>query len=314
MLDVKRLRILKAVAEEGSFSAAAEALSYTQSAISQQIAALEREAGTTLVDRSARGIRLTDAGRALVVHSDAILARLSAAEAELEAIAGLRGGRLRLAAFQTAGATLVPLAVARFSKQHPGVELSFTEFEPEDAFPRLKAGEIDIALTFDYSTLPSGFERNGHAGELERIHLLDDPMYVVLAEDHPLAGKKSLKLQDFAGEAWVQGCPATSCGVMHLRACQAAGFDPRVAFESDDYNIVQGLVAAGVAVSLLPDLALTNLRNDVVIRDLGRQAPVRQVYAATLAGGFRSPAVDAMLGILTDAAEDYVSSRRAIAA
>jgi DNA-binding transcriptional LysR family regulator len=101
---------------------------------------------------------------------------------------------------------------------------------------------------------------------------------------------------------------------MHLRACQAAGFDPRVAFESDDYNIVQGLVAAGVAVSLLPDLALSNLRTDVVVRALGRQAPVRQVYAATLAGGFRSQAVDAMLEILTDSAAEYSASRRAVAA
>jgi DNA-binding transcriptional LysR family regulator len=311
MLDVKRLRILKAVAEEGSFSAAADALSYTQSAVSQQIAALEREAATTLVDRSARGIRLTDAGRALVEHSDAILARLSAAEAELEAIAGLRGGRLRLSAFPTAGATLVPLAVARFSQLHPSVELSFTEFEPEDALARLKAGDVDIALTFEYSSLPSSLAGRD---EMELLPLLDDRMYVALAEDHPLARKKNLRLQDLAGDAWVQGCPNSSCGLMHMRACQAAGFEPRVTFESEDYNIVQGLVAAGVAVSLLPDLALSNLRTDVVIRDLGRQTPIRQVCAATLAGGFRSPAVDAMLGILKDAAEEYTSSRRAIAA
>ena len=264
------------------------------------------------MDRSARGVRLTDAGRALVEHSGAILSRLAAAEAELEAIAGLRGGRLRLAAFPTAGATLVPLAVARFNRMHPAVELSFTEFEPEEALPRLKSGEIDIALTFDYSTLPTPLPSD--QDELTTVHLLDDPMYVALAQDHPLAAKKTLRLQDLATEAWVQGCPATSCGLMHLRACQNAGFEPNVAFESDDYNIVQGLVAAGVAVSLLPDLALSNLRSDVVIRDLGRQAPTRRVFAATLARGFRSAAVDAMLEVLAEVAGEYVSSRSAVAA
>src|ERR671932_186703 len=146
MLDVRRFKVLREVAEKGSFSAAAESLSYTQSAVSQQIAALEREAGALLVERSARGIRLTDAGRALVEHSEGILARLSAAEAELEAIAGLRGGRLRLASFPTAGAALVPLAITLFSRQHPGVELSLIEAEPEDSVARLKAGEVDVAL------------------------------------------------------------------------------------------------------------------------------------------------------------------------
>src|SRR5437660_513 len=124
MLEVKRLRVLREVSVQGSFSGAADALSYTQSAVSQQIAALEREAGATLVDRGARGVRLTDAGRALVEHSEAILARLAAAEDELEAIAGLRGGRMRLASFPTAGATLVPLATAAFSRRHPAVALA----------------------------------------------------------------------------------------------------------------------------------------------------------------------------------------------
>src|ERR671935_2434830 len=153
MLDVKRLRVLREVAQQGSFSAAAEALGYTQSAVSQQIAALERETGSTLLERTARGVRLTDAGRALVEHADGILARVAAAEDELEAIAGLRGGRLRLASSPTAGATLVPLAIAEFSRRHPGVELSLIEAEPEDAIPQLKAGELDIALTFEYQAL-----------------------------------------------------------------------------------------------------------------------------------------------------------------
>src|SRR2546423_12876116 len=153
MLDVRRMRILKEVADHGSFSAAAEALSYTQSAVSQQTAALEREAGAQLVQRGSRGIRLTEAGEPLVRHADAILTRLSDAEAELEAIAGLRGGRLRLAAFPTVGATLMPLAVATFRQRHPDIELAVKQLEPEESVPMLKAGELDIALTVDQSTV-----------------------------------------------------------------------------------------------------------------------------------------------------------------
>src|SRR5215217_318670 len=154
MLDVRRLKVLREVAAKGSFSAAAEALSFTQSAVSQQIAALEREAGTRLVDRSARGVRLTEAGEALVRHADVILARLAEAEAELEAIAGLRGGRLRMAAFESAGATLMPLAIAQFRARHPAVELSLSLLEPEDSVPLLRTGELDIALTFDVREQP----------------------------------------------------------------------------------------------------------------------------------------------------------------
>src|SRR5437764_3106028 len=149
MLDVRRMRVLREVATQRSFSAAAEKLGYTQSAVSQQIAALEREAGATLIERNPRGVRLTDAGEALVRHADKILARLAEAEAELEAIAGLRGGRLRLASFPTAGATLVPRAIREFSHRHPGVELSLTEAEPNESLPRLKAGELDLALVDD---------------------------------------------------------------------------------------------------------------------------------------------------------------------
>src|SRR5919198_2923305 len=154
MLDVRRLRVLREVAACGSFSAAAESLAYTQSAVSQQIAALEREAGTTLVERSVRGVRLTDAGRALVQHADVILARLADAEAELEAIAGLRGGRLRLAAFPSAGATIMPEAIARFRERHPAVELTLEPAEPGPAIAKLRAGEVDIALDITVAFRP----------------------------------------------------------------------------------------------------------------------------------------------------------------
>jgi DNA-binding transcriptional LysR family regulator len=308
MLDVKRLRVLKEVAAQGSFSGAAEALAYTQSAVSQQIAALERETGSRLVERGARGVRLTDAGRALVAHADGIFARLCAAEAELEAIAGLRGGRLRLASFSTAGAALVPQAVARFTAQHPGVELSLIEADPEDSLPQLKDGELDVVLTYRYAALPGSAYEQLHDG-LDLLHLLDDPMYVALPQDHPMASKPRLKMSDLAGEAWIQGDPRGLCGAMHIAACERAGFEPQVGFQSDDYNVVQGLVAAGVAVSLIPELALTNCREDIVIRELGRDEPIRRVYAAVLSGAHRSPAADAMLEILAQVAADHVARR-----
>jgi len=149
MLDVKRLRVLREVAARGSFSGAADALSYTQSAISQQIAALEREAGARLVERSARGVRLTDAGAALVSHTDAILARLDAAERELEAIAGLRGGHLRMVSLPSAAASLLPLAIAEFRRRHPAVEISLSPGEPADAVAALKAGDCDLAISLE---------------------------------------------------------------------------------------------------------------------------------------------------------------------
>src|SRR5919201_1753732 len=175
MLDVRRLRVLQAVADAGSFSAAADALSYTQSAVSQQIAALEREAGTTLLLRRPGGVRLTDAGRALLEHTQAVLARLADAERELAAIAGLRGGRVRMASFPTAGATLVTRAVSIFARRHPEVELSLTEGEPDETVPLLRRGEFELALVYDY-----GLESMDLDSGLELIPLFDDPLKVVL--------------------------------------------------------------------------------------------------------------------------------------
>src|SRR4051812_26657986 len=173
MLDVKRMRVLREVAARGSFSGAADALSYTQSAVSQQIAALEREAGAVLVERSARGVRLTDAGTALVGHADVILARLDAAERELEAIAGLRGGRLRLVSFLSAAASLMPLAIAEFRRRHPAVELSLEPAEPPAAMTCLKTGDCDVALSIESTFQPLRDEA------IEKTPLLDDPMFVV---------------------------------------------------------------------------------------------------------------------------------------
>jgi DNA-binding transcriptional LysR family regulator len=305
MLDVKQLRVLKAVSEHGSFSAAAEALSYTQPAISQQIAALERTAGATLVDRTSRGVRLTDAGRALVDHAHVVLARLAAAEAELDAIAGVRGGRVRLGSFPTASAALLPPALARFTERHPDVELTFLEKEPEDAIQMLRAGELEVAIVFEFHNLSQG-EWDRLYGGAELHALVDDPMYLALPLGHPLARKPRVRLQDLSDELWIQeGNPRNPCGRLHQAACVNAGFDPRIGFRSDDYNVVQGMVAAGVGVSLLPSFALANVRDDIVVRSLGKTAPARQIAAATLAGGYRSPATEAMLDILREVAGEF---------
>jgi DNA-binding transcriptional LysR family regulator len=308
MLDVRRLRILREVASHGSFSAAAEALSYTQSAVSQQIAALEREAGSQLVERSARGVKLTVAGRALVTHADAILARLADAEEELHAINGLRGGRLRLAAFPSACATLMPLAVARFRERHPGVELSLCPAEPGDGLALLRAGECDIALAIE-ATFAS--PRTAGQDDVDALPLLDDPMYIMLPRDHPMAGRPRLKLIDLAHESWMIGtvgtCPDTS---IFLRACGVEGFDPYIAFNLDDYNAIQGFVAAGMGVSFIPDLALINVHEDIVIRSFGARPPVRRIVALTLTDSFRSPAKQAMLDVLVEVAGEF-SARRA---
>jgi DNA-binding transcriptional LysR family regulator len=302
MFDVKQLRVLRAVAEHGSFSAAAEALSYTQPAVSQQIAALERRAGTTLVDRGSRGVRLTDAGRALVDHAEVVLARLAAAEAELEAIAGVRGGRVRVSAFPTAAASILPSAVALFSERHPDVELSFIQAEPGRAATMLRAAELEVAVVYEYRKLAQPEFESLYEG-VELHDLLDDPMYLALPRDHPLARRQRLRFEDLAGETWIQDDTGGECGRLHQAACRSAGFEPNsLGFQSDDYNVVQGLIAAGVGVALLPALALTNVRDDIVIRSLGRRAPSRRVAAATLAGRFRSPATAAMLGILEEVA------------
>ena len=293
MLNVARLRVLKEVAYRGSFSAAAQQLSYTQSAVSQQIAALEAEAGMQLLERHPRGVSLTAAGQTLVSHAEGILARLDAADGALAAIAGLRGGRLRMASFPTAGATLMPLAIASFRSSYPAVELTLAEGEPEEIAPRARAGELDLALLFEFAG-----EDSVLTGEETRLELLDDPMYLALSREHRLAGERQLRLADLAGEPWVQTSHASACARHVVRRCHAAGFEPNVSFESDDYQTVQGLVAAGVGVALIPALALPAVRADVVIRELFPSPPVRRVIAAAPAGARLIPAATAMLGIL----------------
>src|SRR4051794_1599642 len=299
MLSVPRLKILREVVSTGSFSAAADSLSYTQSAVSQAIAALEAETGTVLLERDRRGVRPTAAGTALIKHAEGIITRLEAAEDEVTAIASGRRGRLRIASFPTAGATLIPLAVATFRDAHPGVELSLAEGEPEEIAPRLRAGEFDLALLFEFV----GSGRRLVSGA-QRLELLDDPMRLALPAGHRLATKRNLKLEDLRDEAWIQTSEASACARQVVRSCLAAGFEPSVSFESDDYQTVQGLVAAGVGVALIPQLALTTVRSDIVVRELGRRTLARKVLAGTGRGALAPPAA-AMLDVLRTAARAY---------
>ena len=317
MLNVNRLRILREVAHRGSFSAAADALSYTQSAVSQQIAALEAETGMMLLERRARGVGLTAAGQTLVGHAESVLADLDAAEAALQAIKGLRGGRLRMASFPTAGATLMPLAIATFRERHPDVELTLAEGEPEQIEPRLRAGELDLALLFEFDTAAGEPAQGGTAigtaigtaggtaGELTRVELLRDPLYLALPRAHRLAGRRRVRLEDLREEAWVQTAAASPCARYVVRCCHAAGFEPRVSFESDDYQTVQGLVAAGVGVTLIPELALSVVREDIAIRALSPEPPTRTVIAATAPRARLLPAAPAMLSVLEEVAAGY---------
>jgi DNA-binding transcriptional LysR family regulator len=304
MLNLGRLRVLVEVINRRSFSDAAAALSYTQSAVSQSIARLEAETGATLVVRDRRGVRATAAGATLVEHAEAIFAQVRAAEDELAAVLGVRGGRLRVASFPSAGSTLMPQAVALFRRRHPGVALTLAEGEPEDIAPRLHAGEFDLALLFQFPGVEPA-----PAGNLAITSLLEDPMHVALPVEHPLATKPELSLADLRLQDWVQTSATSACARHVVRSCLAAGFEPRVTFESDDYETVQGLVAAGVGVALIPRLALTRLHPGIVVRSLEPASPVRTVVAATASGRAVAASALAMLAILEDIAPDYVDSR-----
>jgi len=282
-------------AEVGSFSGAAEVLSFTQPAISRQIATLEVEAGAQLVERNARGIRLTAAGELLVGHADAILDRLAVARTQLDALAGLTGGKLRLGAFPTANATLIPLAIKRFDDEHPQVELLLDEAVSHELARRLVAAEIDIAVIADPDPAHT---------ELELTHLMDDPLYVAVARDHRLATAPAVTMADLAQETWIEGRDAQAAEPLRT-AARAAGFEPRICFESTQWLGKQGLVAAGLGVTLIPSLALATVREDVVLRSLGPAAPTRRIYLATLSCGYTNPAIAPMSAMLKAIATEH---------
>jgi len=319
MVDVRRLRVLCEVARRGSFSAAAASLGYTQPAISRQVALLEAELGTLLVQRLPQGVVLTDAGRVLVGRGEAILAQLAALEGEVGALAGLEGGRLRFAAFSSACATLVPLVISRFRERHPAVELSVTTADPADSIPGLRAGDFDLVLTNDN---PSGIRSEGATVDIaglaqdssvDLVALFDEPMYLALARDHSRADADVLSLSQFADERWLSAVPgACPDARLLMRACHEAGFEPRIAFESNEYSVILGFVAAGVGVALIPDMAARNVRDDVVVRTLTPAPPPRSILAA-FPVGYRSPAAQAMLAVLREVGEEWLADRAPLA-
>jgi molybdate transport repressor ModE-like protein len=289
VLDVRRLHLLREVARHGSLSAAARALDYSQPAVSHHIARLEEELGTALLLREGRGVRLTEAGETLCAHADEILGRMAVAEEEMAALSGLRAGRVRLGAFPSATATLLPPAIAQLRRLHPGLELSLVEEEPPEALALLRAGELDLAVVFSYPEAADGSD-----GDVVAVPLVDDPLVAVVPEGHRVgAAPGLLRLEELADETWIAGCDRCRAHLLH--ACAEAGFEPRIAFATDDYVAVQSLVAAGVGVALLPSLGLRAARRaDVAVRDLAG-TPVRSVYAVTPRAARRPPAVQAML-------------------
>jgi DNA-binding transcriptional LysR family regulator len=293
--DAARLRVFREVVRHGSISAAAEALSFTQPAVSRQIAVLEREAGAQLLERTPRGIRLTEAGRVLLGHAEAILDRMAIARSQVEAVASLTGGRLRIGSFQTANATIVPRAIAAFARAHPGVELSLVEATTPTAIAQLRAGEIDVAVVTHVSELD--------AADVELVDLVDDEIFVALPAAHPLANKPKLRLRDLRDETWIEA-PGGQSRPQLLSAALAHGFEPRIRFGAEQWVSKQGLVAAGVGVTLIPGLAIATVRDDIVLRSLGPDAPRRRVVAA-LPIGYRAPALEPFLDLLKAEADAH---------
>jgi DNA-binding transcriptional LysR family regulator len=267
----------------------------TQPAVSRQIAALEREAGTQLFSRAARGVSLTEAGRVVLDHADAIAGHLAAAEAKLGDLAELRSGRLRIATFPTAGATVLLDALTSFHERHPAVELRVLEAPSSVCLARMRSGELDLALVFD------GDSREGVRPDgIERLRLVSEELQVALPSAHRLAGAKRVALRDLEDERWLVGTAPVGVGVIRT-ACVAAGFEPRVACEVDDPRIIGGLVAAGVGITFTSPLRLEDPPPGVVAVPLA-DPPSRHVFAALLPAAHRPAAVEAMLVALRDAA------------
>lgn len=300
MLDVRRLRILREVAAHGTIAACAEALSYTPSAVSQQLAALEREVGLPLLERNGRGVRLTDAAATLVGHTERILAALEAAEADLKAMTEEVEGSLRLAAFPTAASTFVAPAIAALETDHPGISVAYRELESDDSLPALKHGEIDLAVAYD-------FPPHDPDPGLDREELFVDPLRVALPIGHEAAGARAVPLAALARERWITPEEGTWCRDLVTLACSAAGFAPHVAFESNDFRVFFELVSAGLGVAVIPGLAGAFPHPGVVVRPLRGQCMARRVFIAIRRGSGRRPAIAAMSKALRGQALHYAT-------
>lgn len=304
MLDVRRLQALREIAAVGSFSRAAGALGYTQSAVSQQIAVLERETGLHLLNRGTRPVTLTEAGGALLRAAEPIFGHLVQAERLVEELAGTRARRLRLAAFPSACSTILPEAIATERARNPDTELDLVEAEPGDAARLLKAGEVDLAVAYTY---PALVERPDPA--LEASALFDEPLLLVLPCGHALLAHGSLSLTDLASEPWIvppSDGPSASYRLLLMAACRDAAFEPRIAFEIEDTRAAEALVAEGQGAALMPALALEPITHAVVVRNLDHPTLVRRISTWRLAGPSpHPPAVTSMQDALEAAARRF---------
>jgi len=293
MLDVRRMRILREVALRGTIAAAAEALHMTGPAVSQHLAALERESGTKLVEREGRSVRLTAAARTLIAHTETILAQLEAAEADLAAGEARYGGELRLAAFPTFAVLLAPVLRALRAAM-PGVAVGVRELEPEQSLAALRVGDLELAIAHEYDHVP----RRGEDA-VQRVELLREPMLVALPEDHPLAGEP-VALADLVGEpGWVLPVAGSTCHEEVVRMCALAGFAPRAASQAHDYRVTLTLVRAG-GVAVVPGLAVLEPPEGVALAAPADVAGQRVTFAAVRRGSARRPSIARALEALRE--------------
>ncbi|MCO1656946.1 LysR family transcriptional regulator [Pseudonocardia humida] len=291
MLDVRRLRLLRELSHRGTIAAVAEALVLTPSAVSQQLAVLERETGVPLLERSGRRVVLTPAARTLVRHTEVVLDRLERAGAELVRARQGLAGPVRLGTFPTAARAIVPAALVALAERHPGLEPMLSEIDPARLPDALRAGELDLALTHDYDVVPVPPEP-GVAVE----PLCVEAVFVAARRDTP-GDPGTPGLSRWRDEPWIIALPGTSCEVATLRACEAAGFAPRVRHRVDEFATVLALVAAGQGVALVPRLALVAVPAEVALEPL----PVhRRTGVAHRAGAARHPAVAAVTAALRE--------------
>ncbi|TCM44141.1 LysR family transcriptional regulator [Kribbella sp. VKM Ac-2568] len=282
MLNLTHLKVLEAVARLGSVTAAAKELHYSQPSVSHHLARLEAATGARLIQRVGRGIRLTPEGELLAQRATEIVGRVDAASSELAAHLGLRAGRVRVAGFQTVLSSIVPKAAAELSRSHPGIELNLVDVHPVEGLHLLRTGQVDIALIFRHADTP--LEEEG----FRLTHLLEDPLYLVSQEP-------GQRLEDHRDSTWVGGCER--CRAALVTACERAGFTPRIAYSSDDMVVMQALVAAGMAVTTLPGLALAVHRAPGIhATELPDNA--RQIYAVTYGDPPDPPATTALINIL----------------
>jgi DNA-binding transcriptional LysR family regulator len=297
MLNVARLRMLREVASRGTLAAAAEALFMTPSAVSQQMAVLEREAGTPLLERRGRGVRLTDAGARLVENTERILAELERAEADLAASSRGVVGRVRVSAFPTAARALLVPTLPRLIAEYPNLHLSMIDMEPEESLPALKAEELDVVVTYEWNVLP----RLEDAG-IEREELLREPVYLALPATHRFAARTSVGVAELRDEEWIVGRDSTSMLELVVAATRQEGYEPRTDFHSMDFQVILAAVGAGLGVALVPPLALIGEYPDVVITHIEGLLLDRRIWATIRRGSSGNPGIAVVLRALRETA------------